>query len=201
MLTLGKVAVTGGLSCGKSSACRFFKELGAYVVSADEIVHRLLSPNTNLGQKVISLIGPGIVVNDQIDRSQIAKKVFNHPELLQTLESLLHPAVRDEMEKLYKQFKEAKLAKLFVAEIPLLYETGSDRFFDVTVVVQADDKLCQERFKQKTGHSINEYEKRMARQMNPAEKVARAHYVINNNGSLSDLRNAVEKIYEQLLNP
>ena len=58
MLILRKVAITGGLSCGKSSVCRIFKELGAYVVSADKIVHQLLSPDTNLGQKVIKLIGP-----------------------------------------------------------------------------------------------------------------------------------------------
>ncbi len=53
MLKLRKVAVTGGLSCGKSSVCRIFKEFGAYVVSADEIVHQLLSPETDLGQEVI----------------------------------------------------------------------------------------------------------------------------------------------------
>lgn len=198
MLTLAKVAVTGGLSCGKSSACHFFKEFGAYVVSADEIVHRLLSPNTNLGQKVIRLIGSEIVINHQIDRSQIAKKVFNQPELLQQLESLLHPAVRDEMEKLYQQFKEAKCESLFVAEIPLLYETGADRFFDVTIVVQADEKICQNRFKERTGHAQDEYEKRMSRQMNTTDKAKRADFVILNNGTLPDLRSAVEKIYKQL---
>ena len=58
MLKLKKVAVTGGLSCGKSSVCRIFKELGAYVVSADKIVHQLLSPDANLGQKIVQLIGP-----------------------------------------------------------------------------------------------------------------------------------------------
>ena len=79
MLRLRKVAVTGGLSCGKSSVCRIFKELGAYVVSADEIVHRLLSTKTNLGQQVISLLGKEIITNGKINRSTIAKKVFNDP--------------------------------------------------------------------------------------------------------------------------
>lgn len=197
--SLIKVAVTGGLSCGKSSTCRIFKELGAYIVSADEIVHRLLSPKTTLGQKIISLLGPDIVINHQIDRSQIAKKVFNHPELLQALESLVHPAVREEMEKLYEEVKEARQADLFVAEIPLLFETGGDRFFDVTIVVQADDKSCQQRFQQLTGYSQQDYEKRMARQMKTSEKARRANYVINNNGTLSDLHNAVENIYKQLM--
>ncbi len=58
MLKLKKVAVTGGLSCGKSLVCRILQELGAYVVSADNIVHQLLSSDTNLGQEVIKLLGP-----------------------------------------------------------------------------------------------------------------------------------------------
>lgn len=201
MLKLNKVAVTGGLSCGKSSACRFFKELGAYVVSADEIVHRLLnlSYNANLGQKIISLLGPDIVIDHQINRSQIAKKVFNHPELLQALENLLHPAVREEMEKLYQVVKKDRLAPLFVAEIPLLYETGAERFFDYTIVVQADESACKERFQKLTGYENAEYERRMARQMQTSEKARRADYVINNNGTLDDMRDAVGTIYKQLL--
>ena len=81
------MAVTGGLSCGKSSVCRIFKELGAYVVSADEIVHQLLSPDTNLGQKIISLLGTEIVVNQKLDRSRIAEMYFKNPELLNRLKN------------------------------------------------------------------------------------------------------------------
>lgn len=199
MLNLVKVAVTGGLSCGKSSACRIFKELGAYVVSADEIVHRLLSQaNSTLGKQVIGLIGKDIVINHQIDRSQIAKKVFKHPELLKALESLLHPAVRQETEKLYNQVKEARQAPLFVAEIPLLYETGGDSFFDYIIVVRADENLCRQRFKQSTGYDEAEYERRMKRQMDTTEKAKRADFVIANNGSMEDMRKAVKEIYQKL---
>ncbi len=199
MLNLVKVAVTGGLSCGKSSVCLFLKELGAYVVSADEIVHRLLSPTTNLGQKVINLIGPDVVNNHQIDRSRIAKKVFKHPELLQSLENLLHPAVREEIEQLYQSVKEARIAKLFVAEIPLLFETGANRFFDYTIVVLADEDICQQRFTQSTGHDLAEYHRRMARQMKTSEKASLADFVIVNNGTTKDMHNAVENIYKQIL--
>ena len=120
---LRKIAITGGLSCGKSSVCRIFKELGAYVISADEVVHQLLSPTTNLGRQVISLLGADIVVDKQIDRSKIAKKVFKQPALLQSLENLLHPAVRDEIEKQYQQIANQPSPPLFVVEIPLLFET------------------------------------------------------------------------------
>src|SRR5262245_55950333 len=103
MLILKKVAVTGGLSCGKSSVCRIFKELGAYVVSADDIVHQLLTPQTKPGQQVIELMGSDIVVDQHIDRSKIAKKVFGNLKLLKSLEQILHPAVRHEIDKKYQQ--------------------------------------------------------------------------------------------------
>lgn len=199
MLNLTKIAVTGGLACGKSSACRFFKELGAYVVSADEIVHQQLSPTTSLGQKVIQLIGPDIVVNNQIDRSQIAKKVFNQPELLKALEALIHPAVRKEMEKHYQQVKASHSAPLFVAEIPLLYETGGESFFDYTVVVVAEKDLCQQRFQQATGYEKEEFDKRMARQLSTSEKARRADFIIVNNGTLEQMKESVSNIFHTLI--
>lgn len=118
MLTLRKVAITGGLSCGKSSVCRFFKELGAHVVSADEIVHQLLSPTQRLGQQVIALIGGDIVVNGKIDRSIIAKKVFDNKRLLHSLEELIHPVVLNEIEKQYQQVSNQGKAPLFYSRNP-----------------------------------------------------------------------------------
>ena len=198
MLILRKVAITGGLSCGKSSVCRFLKELGAHVVLADEIVHQLLSPNTNLGKDVINLLGPNIVVNGQIDRSLIAKKVFNNPGLLESLEKLLHPAVFQEIEKIYQKVKTTNKASLFVAEIPLLFEVHGETFFDDTVAVVADPSTCKQRFMQSTGYDADEFDKRMARQLPPDEKAKRADYVIQNLDSLNTLKEAVQKLYNQL---
>jgi dephospho-CoA kinase len=202
MLGLVKVAVTGGLSCGKSSACRFFKELGAYVVSADEIVHQLLSPTTLLGKQVIQLIGPEIVVNHQIDRSIIAKKVFNNPKLLQALENLLHPAVGQELKKLYEQINKQGRAPLFVAEIPLLFESKSISFdYDYSVAVIADRDLCEQRFLQDNKHEESEFDKRSQRQLSNKEKAEKADFVIINNGSLEELKESVKKIFKKLSKP
>lgn len=198
MLILKKIAVTGGLACGKSTVCQFFKELGAHVVSADEIVHQLLSPNTTLGKEIIDLIGSDIVVNCQIDRSKIAKKVFNQPKLLTALENLLYPAVLEEIERIYQQVQHESKSQLFVVEVPLLFEAGFNDSFDAVVAVIADSYLCEERFKDSTGYSQEEYKKRSARQLNITEKARRADYVIVNNGTLAELRKAVKKLYNQL---
>src|SRR5690348_8893921 len=129
MLDLKKVAVTGGLSSGKSTVCQIFRGLGSHVISADAIVHQLLSPNTSLGQEVIKLLGVEIVINKTIDRKSIANKVFNNPQLLHQLEKLLHPAVFNEMKKEYEKAKNFS-APLFVAEVPLLFEAGQENWFD-----------------------------------------------------------------------
>lgn len=193
MLKLKKIAVTGGIASGKTAVCQILKTLGAYIVSADEIVHQLLSPKTTLGQKVIKLVGSDIVVNNQIDRSSIAKKVFKQPELLQKLESLVHPAVFKEIQQQYlKASSQFPTPSLFVAEIPLLFEAGYDQFFDDVIAVKADPQLCQERF------GSTDYKERARRQLSPDEKASRADYVIENNGTIEDLKTNVHTIYYML---
>ena len=200
MLSCIKVAVTGGLSSGKSSVCRLFMNLGAYVVSADDIVHQLLSIHTKIGQQVIRLIGQDVVVDHQINRKIIANKVFNHPELLNSLEALLHPEVRKQIENKYKEIKYKQSVPLFVAEIPLLFENNDPYDFDFTVAVVADEITCQSRFISYTGYSKEEFEKRSNRQLTMEEKAQKADFVIFNNGSFNDLKDAVEQIYEKLVN-
>lgn len=198
MLNLRKVAVTGGLSSGKSAVCRCLKDLGAYVVSADEVVHRLLSPETELGQKILNLLGSECVVNGQFDRAKIANKVFQNPGLLQSYESLIHPFVQKEIDNRYQQVKAEGKYTLFVVEIPLLFETHGQRFYDATIVVDSDEEIAKERFKAK-GYDEKEYERRMTRQMPLREKVNLADYVILNNGSLEELCNSVKKNYNQFI--
>jgi dephospho-CoA kinase len=200
MLNLRKVAITGGLSCGKSSVCRFFKEFGAYVVSADDIVHHLLSSDTTLGKKVIELLGPDIIINHKLDRKLIAKKVFNHPLLLKSLENILHPSVNKEVENQYQKVKNSGKNPFFVAEIPLLFETGGEKKYDYTVAVLANNELCLERFMKSSGYEKNEFEKRMAMQLSPEEKAALADEVIFNRGSLEELRQTCKDAFDRLLN-
>lgn len=198
MLDLKKIAVTGGLSSGKSSVCRFFKEHGAYVISADEIVHYLLSPTTELGKKVVSLLGEDIITQGQINRAKVADKIFHDAELLKKTENLLHPAVREEILSAYRKVSEAESTSLFIAEIPLLYEAGMDKDFDYVISVVADREKSIERFQLSTTYGPEEFQKRMTRQLEPEKKAARADIVIHNNGSLAELKQTVIDIFQKL---
>lgn len=200
MLKLRKVAITGGLSCGKSSVCRILKELGAYVISADKIVHQLLSSDTNLGQEIVRLLGPSILINQKLDRSRIADIVFRDLELLKALEVLVHPAVYKELNEEYqRQINHFPPHSLFVAEIPLLFESDGQRNYDYTIAVVADLDICCKRFIESTGLDQREFNDRMARQLPLSEKARRADYVITNNGSLSDLEQTTTELYQKLI--
>ncbi|CAF22946.1 MULTISPECIES: dephospho-CoA kinase [Candidatus Protochlamydia] len=199
MLKLRKVAITGGLSCGKSSVCRILKELGAYAVSADEIVHHLLSSDVNVSQKVVDLLGKSILKNNQIHRSLLAERVFQNYRLLTGLEKILHPAVYGEIEQQYQKQQDSKNQfPFFIAEVPLLYESDGAKFFDTIISVVADPEISLQRFKTHTHKSEKEFQSRMARQISPLEKAIRADYVVLNNGTLSELQQSLRELYQEL---
>lgn len=196
MLKLRKVAVTGGLSSGKSTVCHIFQTLGAYTVSADAIVHRLLATHRPLIASISMLIGSEVVVDEQIDRSKLAEKVFHHPEALHSLETLIHPLVFQEIESDYQRMIHLGRQRCFVAEIPLLFETEAATHFDTTICVMAPRELCLQRFIQATGLTVADYESRMQRQWSMEKKAALADFVISNQGNAKDLYDQVQAVYQ-----
>lgn len=195
MLKLRKAAITGGLACGKSSVCQIFKQLGAYVVSADEVVHQNLSQNKKLIREVEDLLGPDILSGGSIDRKVVADKVFHRPELLKELEKLIHPVVEKEIEDQFQKLQKEGKTGLIIAEIPVLFESGLPlSFFDTIIVVTAPDSLCRERFKGTDG----DYERRKALQIPLEEKVKQADYVIVNDKDRKHLSEQVTELYQTL---
>lgn len=194
MLTLKKVAVTGGLATGKSTVCRFFKEFGACVVDADEIVRTLLINESEIGKQVIKLLGNEILTNNQIDRKKISNIVFSNPSKLKALESIVHPAVQNELHRLYEKAKSNPICRLFVAEVPLLFEAQMEKDFDAVVVVTADSATARKR-----AGSAEEFDRRSRFQMPLTAKASQATFVIKNQGDLSSLKAQVSALIPQLL--
>ncbi|NGX57728.1 MAG: Dephospho-CoA kinase [Chlamydiae bacterium] len=199
MLKLKKVAVTGGIACGKSSICQIFKKLGAYVISADEVVHHHLSNNSDLIEKVGDLLGNDVIVEGKIDRKAVADKVFLHPDLLNALERILHPEVEKEIEAQFQKVKQKNKYPLFVAEIPVFFESDlGHASYDAVVVVEAPEDLCRERFKSKTGSTDEDFDRRVAFQVPLEEKVKQADFVIKNDKDIENLHKQLRAVYESL---
>jgi len=198
MLILKKVAITGGLASGKSTVCHLFKELGAYVVSADTIVHDLLSSDPHIIKQVVQLLGPSICNKEGIDRKKIAELVFSDPIKLRALEAILHPTVKQEITRHYEQVKDNSSYPFFVVEIPLLYETGMEGWFDIVITVSTDLSIACSRYLQQAGRKQKDFETRMKYQKTNSEKQAKADFVIFNNGDLTNLKKDVVSLFQQL---
>lgn len=196
MLKLRKIAITGGIACGKSSVTKILKKLGAFVVSADEIVHNLLSHDASTISQVIDLLGPEVEKNGSIDRKLAGEKVFRDPDTLLALEQIIHPKVRKAIQS---QSLQAIGSPLFVAEIPLYYEglKGKEDFFDKIVVVAAPEADCIGRWEK----GEEDYRRRSKRLIPLKEKIARADYVITNDAGLDHLEKQVTTLYQQLRKP
>jgi dephospho-CoA kinase len=183
------VAVTGPFASGKSMLVRFMGELpGTETASADEIVHHLLKNDRRTISRIIERFGEGVGGPDGIDRRALGREVFGDAGALRDLEEILHPLVRGETDRRI----EASMAKLFVVEIPLLFETGRGGDFDVTVAVTVPEER-RRTWAEERGLDEAALRAVEARQLPGEEKARRADLVVQNDGDLDRLG---EQAYE-----
>jgi dephospho-CoA kinase len=193
------VGLTGGCCTGKSTVARMFSRLGAKVISADDIVHRILRENGDVTSAVVSTFGDQVLGEDgSIDRAALAGIVFADKNKLAMLTRLLHPKVRREITRVFVQAERRAACDLCVAEVPLLIEEGSLHMYDVIIAVTASYPNQLARFIQRGGTSTEDLDRRIANQMNLAEKVKLADYVIDNDGSLEQTFEQVRELHRTL---
>ncbi len=187
------VAITGGIGAGKSEALRSFARHGAAVVSSDEIVHRLLDEDEEVRSALRERWGDRVFRDDgAVMREAIGHIVFEDPAELDWLETLLHPRVARE----YMGWR-AALARLpeppavAVTEVPLLYEVGGERRFDVVVAIAAPAEL-------RASRSAVATEERERRFLPDEEKARKADFAFVNDGSLDDLDAFVAGVVAEL---
>lgn len=186
------VAITGGIGAGKSEALAAFARLGTATVSSDQIVHELLRRD-EVRAAIAERLGDGVVGPDgELDRSAIAAIVFGDERALAWLEALLHPLVSAE----YLAWRERLGAlprppRVCATEVPLLYEAGSERYFDKVVVVTAPEAVRRAR----SEAAVPERDRRL---LPDEEKARRADYVYVNTGSLDELQAFAASVLDDL---
>jgi dephospho-CoA kinase len=178
------IAVTGPFASGKSTLVRLLGELpDTETTSADEVVHHLLANDRNAISRIVDRFGEDVRGAVGIDRKALGREVFADAEALQDLEEILHPLVRVETDRRI----EASEAAMFVAEIPLLFETGRGEDFDYTVAVTVPEERRRYWTEERgvDGAALRAIE---ARQLTGREKAKRADLVVQNDGDLDRLR-------------
>lgn len=192
-----KVALTGGIGSGKSTVADFLDELGAYVIDSDQLARDVVERGTPGYEAVLAAFGDGILANGEIDRAKLAEIVFKDATARATLESIIHPLVRDAAEKMVKSLP---ADAVLINQIPLLVETDGAKRFDFVITVSADEDIRRRRLIER-GMKDYEITKRLAAQVNDAAREAIAHSVIRNNGSIDELRHVVEELWRLELLP
>ena len=189
--------MTGGIGSGKSTATAFLAELGAAVVSADELVHHLLEEQAII-ERVERHFGGDVLEGTQVDRPALAQIVFNDVGELVWLESLLHPHVKRLVDDWARE-QEARRPRppLLVAEVPLLFETDMADVFDYILLVTAPEAQRRRRLTAKV--TSEEFTRRAARQLPEDDKAGRSDFVVENVGSREGLRRYVGQIYATIL--
>lgn len=181
-LTLG---LTGGILCGKSTALHAFQDCGAFTLSCDDLV-REISARPAVKKKIAALC-------DGAEKETVAKKIFASPSLRRALENLLHPLAAKEIARRLK----TNQTPVRVVEVPLLFEAGWQKAFDLTVCVCAPERTLSARLKTR-GLKKADFLKRRAVQLPLMHKAALADICLVNDASANALKAKVQTLCRAL---
>ena len=187
------IALTGGISTGKSTVCNLFKLHGFLTIDADKIAHKLLDENSH---KITTMFGEQYVENGKVLRKELGKIIFSNEENKLKLEALLHPLIKEEIIKESKVFEEQN--KPYFVDIPLFFEKMHYPIPKSLVIYTPKDLQIDRLMKR---DKIDEAEARLkiSNQMDIEEKRKLADMVIDNSKDLKHLQNEVERIIGEII--
>ena len=197
-MALRVFGLTGGIGSGKSAVAQRLRARGLPVVNADELARVAVLPQSSGLQQVVEYFGPGVVTaTGELDRAELGKIVFSDPEARRMLDSIVHPIVRQLAAERFREIGE-RGEPLACYEVPLLYEVGLDRTYPPVLVVNAPLAIREQRIALRDGFDSTQIAARIAAQMPLEEKVRRAEYVIDNDGTLEDLAESTDRVLKAL---
>ena len=191
-----RVGLTGGIASGKSTVSAILAELGAVVIDADAIAREVVAQGTPGLEAVVAEFGPGLLTpGGDLDRPAMGALVFGDPDARKRLEAIIHPLVHRRSAELEAG---ADADAVVVHDIPLLAEVGRAGSFDAVVVVDAPKDVQVARMVGDRGWTREDAESRIAAQASREDRLSIATHVVDNTGSLDDLRRRVEDVYAEL---
>jgi len=191
-----RVGLTGGVASGKSTVSAMLAELGAVVIDADLLAREVVARGTDGLTEIVAEFGPDVLTEDgDLDRPAMGAIVFADPERRKALEAIIHPRVRRRGREIEA---EAAADALVVHDIPLLAETGQAANFDAVIVVDVPTEVQVERMTTLRGMTREEAESRVAAQATRDQRLAVATHVVENTGTLGELRARVAEVHDRL---
>ena len=170
-------AITGGIGSGKTAAARYLKKLGAYIIDADATAHELSAPHGAIWEKYVEHFGQEILLPDgTMDRKKIADIIYADEKERQWVNNVTHPLIKQAMENELAKIKEnatTDTPQAVFFDIPLLFETGWDKYFSSVWVVYVTPEIQLERLTTRRGMAKEEAQRIIKTQMPAEEKIAK----------------------------
>lgn len=196
LLTIG---LTGGIGSGKSTVATLLEELGAVVIHADVVGHEVYLPQTEGWRRVTAAFGNEILKPDQtIDRQKLGAVVFRDPTALKQLNAIVHPLIHAEVERRIRSLRSSNVVLPIVVEAAILIEANWLPLVDEVWLVVAGKDAVVQRLSSQRGLSRDEVSRRVDAQLSDAERRKFARVVIENKGSVEDLRRHVASAWKRV---
>ncbi|RMF91646.1 MAG: dephospho-CoA kinase [Nitrospinota bacterium] len=195
------IGLTGGIGSGKSTVSQLLAERGARIINADTVGHQIYQPGTEAWQEIVQAFGREVLNPDgTINRARLGEKVFSDPQALARLNAITHPRIYAAIEEQIRAIRADPPPGIrgIVVEAALLIEAGWTPLVDQIWVVVASEEKVIERVMQQRSLSREEIQRRIAAQLDSAERQRYADLVLVNDGSLEELKATVEKHWTAL---
>ena len=192
------IGLTGGIASGKSTVAQILAELGAAIISADSLAREVVDPESEGWHEIVTAFGNDVLLADRtLDRQKLRSIIFNNVDARKTLESIIHPRVRTLAEQRIREHATAGY-DIIVYEVPLLFEGNLQESLRPVILVACDVETQRGRLQQRDDLDQAAAQKHIDAQMSLEEKRRLADYVIENNGSLEDLRQQTKATLEKI---
>lgn len=193
------IGLTGGIASGKSTVVEMIKEAGYKVIDADQLVHDLQAKGGRLYQALLDWLGVAILLSDgELNRPKLGQLIFSSEEMRHQSAEIQGKIIREELAS--KRDCLAKEEDVFFMDIPLLIENDYQDWFDRIWLVAVSPEVQRQRLMKRNHLSAEEADMRIASQMPLSEKMSYASLVIDNNGSIDDLKEKVKSAIKDLAN-
>ena len=193
-----KIGLTGGIASGKSIVANLFSSLGVSVIDADKISHHLTTKNKPAFEEILEHFGESILGNDgELDRKKLRTIIFNNKTLKNDLELIIHPKVSEAINKEVQESCDPYV----IIMVPLLIETGYNKFVNRILVVDCTLDTQIERLIKRDHETIESAKRIIGQQIEQKNRIKMAHDVIDNdmNTTFEDLENRVEELHQSYL--
>lgn len=191
------IGITGAIGSGKSFVAKIFANNGYYIIDCDNVSHSI-DNNENYLKGIINTFGESVLTDGKLDRKKLARIVFKSKEKLKQLESISYPIIFDEIFKLQKEAEDKGLICIYDA--PTLFESGLDKYCDITIGVIADKDIRIERAIKRGGIDENDLRSRALIQPDSDFYKNRCTYIVDNNGTEQELLDNVNKLIKNIKN-